>query len=177
MADEQRINGELLRGGLTTDQQRAEAARIEALRDNLLDIAIDTDTGRFQQFLGNVQAQQNRIAELENERINNSMAAAHQEYGVEFERAYNALTTMDPNNRLAREIVQSVTSARDPGRALMELHGNDLVNSLNSGRPPPSCPGHVGPHRAGNPAISPSDDSGWGNRQSRGTSSLTSMED
>jgi hypothetical protein len=56
-------------------------------------------------------------------RVEASMGAAHREHGPEFERAYQNLTSMDPGNQAARNLVQSIYNDRDPGRALMDWHG------------------------------------------------------
>lgn len=74
------------------------------------------------------------------DRINSSMARAHEEYGRDFDATYTSLQQMDPNNPLTGQIMQSVLNSPDPGQSLMALHGNDVVASLGTGRytnPPP----------------------------------------
>ena len=65
---------------------------------------------------------QNRIHQLEGDRVNASLRAAHEEHGAEFEKAYSGLTSMDPSHYAARALVQSVWNSPDPGAALMEMH-------------------------------------------------------
>ena len=55
-------------------------------------------------------------------RNNASMAAAHRQYGKDFERAYDALQRLDPNNSVAREIVRGVMADEDPGQALLQWY-------------------------------------------------------
>jgi hypothetical protein len=81
-----------------------------------------------------------RAAQLNRDRVNDSMARAHERYGRDFETTYQSLQQMDQNNPLAREIVGHVVNSPDPGQSLMELHQNDLVASLGTARytsPPP----------------------------------------
>jgi hypothetical protein len=55
-------------------------------------------------------------------RNNASMAAAHRQYGADFERAYDALQRLDPNNPVAREFVRGVMADEDPGQAILQWH-------------------------------------------------------
>jgi hypothetical protein len=79
-------------------------------------------------------------------RVNNSMAAAHREFGADFEQAYNDIRQgLDPNNPAHRDLVQNVINSSDPGRALMQAR--DFVESANASSMrysgPPFAPGLV----------------------------------
>lgn len=63
---------------------------------------------------------QSGVNHYNNDRINSSMAAAHREYGPEFESAYRDLSQgLDPNNPNHRQMVTEVLNSPDPGMALM----------------------------------------------------------
>jgi hypothetical protein len=55
-------------------------------------------------------------------RNNASMAAAHRQYGKDFERAYDALQRLEPGNSVARGIVQGIMADEDPGQALLQWY-------------------------------------------------------
>jgi hypothetical protein len=55
-------------------------------------------------------------------RNNASMAAAHRQYGKDFELAYDELQRLDPNNPVAREIVRGIMADEDPGQAILQWH-------------------------------------------------------
>jgi hypothetical protein len=69
-------------------------------------------------------------------RVEASMGAAHHEHGAEFEKAYKNITSMDPGNTAARNLVQSIYNDRDPGRALMDWHqvsGGNTPRAMGAG--------------------------------------------
>jgi hypothetical protein len=63
------------------------------------------------------------------------MGAAHRAHGDEFAAAYQNLTSLDPNNPNARNLVQSIYSSDDPGKTLMEWH------EMTGGQAPPRAVG------------------------------------
>jgi len=79
-------------------------------------------------------------------RFNASMQSAHRQYGQDFERAYQQLFSMSPQNELAQALVKQVTTAHDPGEKLMELADNSIVRGLNDGNPPPFMPRNPNTH-------------------------------
>jgi hypothetical protein len=84
-------------------------------------------------FAGYTTLQQGYNA-LVNKHGNESMERAHQQYGRDFETAYTSLQQMDPNAPLTQAIHSHIRNSPDPGEAVMQLHGNDLVASLGTGR-------------------------------------------
>jgi hypothetical protein len=62
------------------------------------------------------------------------MARAHREFGRDFEVAYTSLQQMDPAAPLTQAIHSHIRNSPDPGEAVMQLHGSDLVASLGTGR-------------------------------------------
>jgi hypothetical protein len=105
-------------------------------------------------------ALQNRIHQLEGDRVNASLRAAHEEHGEEFERAYRGLTSMDPNHYAARALVQSIWNSEDPGAAMMEMH------YATGGQAMPKAVG--GQYRSGNlPPSLNSQSRGYGGSTSR----------
>ena len=130
------------------------------------------DDGKANALFGYMsQLEQNRD-QLNRDRINSSMARAHEQYGRDFEAQYTALQQMDPSNPLSGAIMQSVLNSPDPGRSLMELHQNDVVATLGTGRytnPPPFArtrEAQRGPVRVDRAARDEDDfDSGYGHQQ------------
>lgn len=80
-----------------------------------------TDEGA-QRFFADMTAQQQHIHALNEGRINSSMAAAHGEYGREFEAAFESLTRADRNNPTVQALVRDIVNSSDPGERLMEVH-------------------------------------------------------
>jgi hypothetical protein len=104
-------------------------ARQERARQELIAAALENPDG----VLGHMENLRASRAELDTGRVDNSLRAAHEKYGADFERVYGAL---DPKRNpqhlkdpIARAIVQRIWSAEDPGEALMEWAGRGLVQS------------------------------------------------
>jgi hypothetical protein len=117
------------------------------------------------------QLEQNRD-QANRDRINSSMARAHEEYGRDFDATYTSLQQMDPNNPLTGQIMRTVLDSPDPGQSLMSLHQNDVVASLGTGRytnPPPFArtrEAQRGPLRVDRVARDEGEfDSGYGHQQ------------
>lgn len=62
------------------------------------------------------------LTEIRAQNVNASLGAAHEEHGKNFEAAYRALTSLNPQDPLARAQVQRVWNAPNPGGALMRWH-------------------------------------------------------
>jgi hypothetical protein len=64
-----------------------------------------------------------------------SFQRGHEHYGEDFERAYNKLTSLDPNNPTHRSLVQSIYHADDPTAALLNWHehGIDARGNMSAG--------------------------------------------
>jgi hypothetical protein len=88
-----------------------------------------------------------RATELNNNRINESLTRAHQEYGDEFTKTFDQLRTLNPQDPLARQIAQSILGSDDPGTALMEYHGSPLLSRGRTSSPP-FAPGRGGVARS-----------------------------
>jgi hypothetical protein len=91
----------------------------------------DTKSNPVLRYMSDLEAnreQSNR------ERINESMARAHEDFGRDFEATYTSLQQMDPRNPRSAQIVQGIVNSPNPGESLMALHGNDEVASLGVGR-------------------------------------------
>jgi hypothetical protein len=151
-------------------QQEAQRAQYrEQVRQHLSDrygMFDSYDDAKLDQFINDHAAATQHAGALQVNRIEASMSHAHAKYGRDFEDAYHDLTSMDPNNPLARHIVHHVVGSADPGEKLLELHGNSLVQSLGPSTPPPFMPFSARPARTMRPPR-PSDamDAGWGNRE------------
>jgi hypothetical protein len=145
-----------------------------ALRERVRDHAyenfgmiFDSDE-KLDRYINTVAGAQAQTGALQDHRVNVSMQQARNEYGQDFDDAFNAITDMDHNNPHARLIAQSIVGAADPGRALMELHGDPMVKALGTGRSVPflsqrgAAParGHARPSRSGDAL----DATGWGDR-------------
>jgi hypothetical protein len=92
--------------------------RMQQQRDELVHSVIANP----EETLQHISGLHSQNAALIASRVEASMGAAHHEHGAEFERAYKNLTSMDPGNTAARNLVQSIYNDRDPGRALMDWH-------------------------------------------------------
>jgi hypothetical protein len=112
-------------------QYERDVARDRFLEANGL-LAADPDKGDA--LFNGVTALQNGYNAAVNKNGNDSMARAHQQYGRDFETAYTSLMQMDPSSPLTQAIHAHVRNSADPGRTVLELHGNDLVASLGTGR-------------------------------------------
>jgi hypothetical protein len=106
----------------------AEAQR-DQLRQSLIREALENPDG----VLGHIETLRTSRTELDTGRVENSLRAAHEKYGPDFERIYNVLNvTRNPqhvNDPVARAIVQRIWGSPDPGEALMEWGGRGLVQS------------------------------------------------
>jgi hypothetical protein len=98
------------------------------------------DDGKANALFGYMnQLEQNRD-QANRDRINESMAKAHEDYGEDFTKTYHSVAQMDPNNPMTAQIMQGIFNSPDPGASLMALHGNDVVASLGTGRYVPEPP-------------------------------------
>jgi hypothetical protein len=157
-----------------TDYVRAQQEQErQRLHNDLIEAALDNAPGgRADQLLGTLRGQQQQIYNIGANRVEQSMQAAHEAYGADFEDAMTRLSTMNPNDPLARQIVQSITNSDDPGEALMQ-HWSDspILDALHDrNRPPPFMPGRRSasiPSRGSPRTIS---------RGNRGGGRLTSQE-
>jgi hypothetical protein len=116
-------------------EQRREQFREHMMAHGYYDC--DRDNAKTDRLMAASDRMNQHAQALESGRIEASMAHAHAKYGHDFEDAYNDLTSMDHTNPLARNIVQHVVGTADPGEALMQLHGNNLVQGLGPSTPPP----------------------------------------
>jgi hypothetical protein len=62
------------------------------------------------------------VADHESQRFESSMANAHARHGDTFQRAYEDIMSMDPRDPQARQAVQAIFRAPDPGAALLQTH-------------------------------------------------------
>jgi hypothetical protein len=132
-------------------QQRAYQAREDAI------MGVITNP---EQALAERAAMANRIHQLESDRVNASLRAAHEERGQDFSRAYQQMTSMDPSHPAARTLVQTIWNSPDPGRALMEIYDK------TGGEPMPRAVG--GQYQAGlSPPSLNSQSRGYGGSASR----------
>jgi hypothetical protein len=126
---------------LLVAQPQAEAERVR-LQNELLDVALDTEPGgRADQLLNSIRGQTQHVAEMQGNRVEAAMGAAHERYGDSFVDAYQAITAMSPNDPLAAQIVQRVLNSEDPGEAVMRFGSSDMVESLRARQPPPFMAG------------------------------------
>jgi hypothetical protein len=140
-------------------------ANQEARRDALFDIAMDP--ARADAHLAEVD--QLKQGSLNNgmARFNASMEGAHRNYGKDFENAYKTFFAMDPQNEVSHALIRQVTTAPDPGEAMMQLADNPLVRGLAHGRPPPFMPPNSSYRGRGGGPISSDDmgtNSGYGDQ-------------
>jgi hypothetical protein len=112
-------------------QLERDVARHEFMEKNGL-FAVDPE--KADALFANVTALQQGYNGLVNQRGNDSMERARQQYGRDFETAYTSLQQMDPSAPLTQAIHAHIRNSPDPGEAVMQLHGNDLVASLGTGR-------------------------------------------
>jgi hypothetical protein len=115
-------------------QQRADPGRQQReaqAREELL-YGVVADPERVVQHMAGLHAQNEAMVAS---RVNASLGAAHRDHGREFEAAYQNLTSLDPNNQAARNLVQSIYSSDDPGQTLMEWH------EMTGGQAPPRAVG------------------------------------
>jgi hypothetical protein len=112
-------------------QLERDVARHEFMEKNGL-FAVEPE--KADALFANVTALQQGYNGLVNQRGNESMERAHQHYGRDFESAYTSVQQMNPNAPLTRAIHDHIRNSPDPGEAVMQLHGNDLVASLGTGR-------------------------------------------
>jgi hypothetical protein len=133
--------------------------------DALLTAVLDSPSA----VRGHIDALRGHIHQMQSDRVNASLGAAHRDHGRAFERAYRDMTSMNTNDPAARALVQDVWNHRDPGVRLMELAGRGagqafgggsrLPPSLNSGQSARWSDGQSMHGRR--PAASSSRDSGW----------------
>jgi hypothetical protein len=103
--------------------QRADPqlqARLAAQREEQLVVMIADPERAAQQIYEQGLAAGRQASNIN--RNNASMAAAHRQYGADFERAYDALQRLDPGNSVARGIVQGIMADEDPGQALLQWY-------------------------------------------------------
>jgi hypothetical protein len=79
---------------------------------------------------------------LQRGRADAAMTAAYKRYGRDFERAYQAADSLDPNNPVARSIVMGILNDADPGEALMNWY-----DQTGGRRQPAHLGGHGGAGR------------------------------
>jgi len=115
-------------------QQRADPGRQQrqAQQREELIYQMIADPERAVQHMAGLHAQNEAMVAS---RVNASLGAAHRDHGRDFEAAYQNLTSLDPNNQAARNLVQSIYSSDDPGQTLMEWH------EMTGGRAPPRAVG------------------------------------
>jgi hypothetical protein len=130
LAEDQRYGSEIAgRDELISEYERQIAelrqladpgyqARMQQQRDELAMSVIANPEATLDHIAG-LHSQLNQV---KLNRVNASMGAAHAEHGAEFERAYKNLTSNDPANPAACNLVQSIYNDPDPGRALMDWH-------------------------------------------------------
>ena len=128
------------------------------------------DNQKADALFAQVTALQQNNQQLQNQRGNESLNEAHAKYGHDFEAAYTSLQQADPRSPLTQALYDHVRNASDPGEAIMQLHGNDLVASLGTGRyvEPPFARTRIprGPVRVDRVARDEDDfDSGYGHQQ------------
>jgi hypothetical protein len=143
-----RQQNEAMQQQLAELQQRADPGRQQrqAQQREELIYQMIADPERAVQHMAGLHAQNEAMVAS---RVNASLGAAHRDHGRDFEAAYQNLTSLDPNNQAARNLVQSIYSSDDPGKTLMEWH------EMTGGQAPPRAVG--GGHSRG---IMPSLNSG-----------------
>jgi hypothetical protein len=77
---------------------------------------------QYEQWILAEAARQSGVAEHATTRFNASLANAHALHGEDFERAFQDISSMDPRDPRAREAVQSIMRAPDPGTAMLQVH-------------------------------------------------------
>ena len=112
-------------------QDKHELNRAQFLEQNGL---FAMDNQKADALFAGVTALQQANQQLQNQRGNESLNEAHAKYGHDFEAAYTSLQQADPRSPLTRALYDHVRNSPDPGEAIMQLHGNDLVASLGTGR-------------------------------------------
>jgi hypothetical protein len=114
----------------------------QKLRDELLDAALDhTDGGGADRIIDGQFATRQHAGQLQNNRAEAALQAAHDRYGDSFIDAMQNIKAMDPNDPLACSIVQRAMSSEDPGEAMMRFGSSDMVQSLRARQPPPFMAG------------------------------------
>jgi hypothetical protein len=69
--------------------------------------------------------------EIRAQHVNATLSAAHEEHGRDFEAAYRALTSLNPQDAMARAVVQRIWNAPNPGSALMRWHSQQrTINEI-----------------------------------------------
>jgi hypothetical protein len=167
LAEEKKLVDDFVREPLVMQQReqvRENMRRHFENRYGLMDFG--TDNSKLDLLITDLAAAAQQTEQLRNSRVNASLEYAAQKYGRDFDDAYNDLTATDPQNPLARQIVQHVYESADPGETLMQLHGNSLVRSLGMRNPPFFSQSHPrvverAPQGRGS---SGGFDSGWGDR-------------
>jgi hypothetical protein len=112
-------------------QDEHELNRAQFLEQNGL---FAMDNQKADSLFAQVTALQQSIQQLQNQRGNESLNEAHAKYGHDFEAAYTSLQQANPRSPLTQALYDHVRNSPDPGEAIMQLHGNDLVASLGVGR-------------------------------------------
>jgi hypothetical protein len=70
--------------------------------------------------LQRMTTQEQQIAQLYTDRADLTLARAYERYGDEFGQAYQSLLSLDRNNPLHRQLVQSIYYSQDAGESLMQ---------------------------------------------------------
>jgi hypothetical protein len=135
-------------------QEQAELEQFRNAMYNNFGAVLSYDDQKDGALLAGMRTASQHAGALQANRINASMAHAHEKYGQDFEDAYNDVVSMNTNSPLARNIVQTMCATSDPGEALMELHNNGLVRALGPSRAPPFMPQGYNPPHAFRPSQS-----------------------
>jgi hypothetical protein len=96
---------------------------------------LEQNPEKLDRFINDVMAAQHQTQALQNQRVNESLERAHQAYGADFDDAFRDITSM-AHSPLATEIVRNIMSSENPGAAVMQHHGSQLVQSLGRRAPP-----------------------------------------
>jgi hypothetical protein len=112
------------------DQVRSQLADRYGLHD------LEVDNAKIDRFISDVVGDQQRTQQLDQHRVNQSLARAHQAYGADFEDAYNDITSMRQDSPIARQIVSDIWNSPDPGARVMQHHNSQFVQSMSRHHPP-----------------------------------------
>jgi hypothetical protein len=108
------------------------------------DMFADPD-GYERWMVGEIQ-RRSGIDQFHADRVNQSLAAAHREFGEDFEQAYGDISQrLDPRNPTHANLVRGIVNDENPGRALMQAR--DMIEAANASSMrhggPPFAPGLV----------------------------------
>jgi hypothetical protein len=102
--------------------------------DVLLNSVIEDGGTAVRNHINGLNAQ---LQNMRADRVNASLSAQHRDHGSRFEQAYAYLTSADPNDPNARQIVRHIWDHPDPGAELMRLH-DEMTGRGRSSRMPAS---------------------------------------